>query len=71
MLFVGQWVKHGFQRGGKLVDVRRLKLQGSLAALNAGHFQHIVNEGEQEIAGRTYFSQIIQRTIPLVQVGCQ
>ena len=42
--------------------------QHSLAALDAGHFQHIVDEREQKCAGRAYLLGVIQHLVLLVDV---
>ena len=50
-------------------QVHRLFLDLHLAALNAAHVQHIVDEGEQVLAGSGDLFQIIQHLLLILNMG--
>ena len=50
-------------------QIHRLCLQGDPAAFNAAHIQHIVDEGQQMLAGGGDLFQVINDLIPVVNMG--
>ena len=61
-------VKQGVQLLPEGVHIVGCFIQIYLAAFNPGHFQHVVNEGQQEIVGRFDLSDVAARQFFVIQM---